>query len=110
MKVKVKALEPTKFLGGLRDYPGFKDDFVCITEEHYAKDPFALKQCIGGDAFKCIVGYENDYDAMLKRLDDQYGNPQKIVDVVLNEQKALKLLNEGDNKGFTKIVGKVEQC
>ena len=35
MKVKVKALEPPKFSGELRDYPGFKDDFVRIIEEHY---------------------------------------------------------------------------
>lgn len=110
MKVKVKALEPPKFSGELRDYPGFKDDFVRIIEEHYGKDPFALKQCLSGEALKCIAGCENNYDEMFKRLNDHYGDSRKIVDSVISELKTLKTVHEGDNKGFIRMVEKVEQC
>lgn len=105
----MKALEPPKFSGELRDYPGFKDDFIRIID-HYGKDPFALKQCLGGDALKCIAGCENNYDEMFKRLDDHYGDSKKIVDSVISELKTMKPVHEGDNKGFIKIVGKVEEC
>ncbi|KAK3876441.1 hypothetical protein Pcinc_018772 [Petrolisthes cinctipes] len=110
VKVKVKALEPPKFTGELRDYPSFKDDFTRIIEEHNGKDPFALKQCLCGDALNCITGCENDYDEMFMRLDEQYGNPRKVVDVVIGELNALKPLSVGVNKEFIKMVRKVEQC
>lgn len=110
VKIKVKALEPPRFTGELRDFPDFKDDFTRIVEENYGKDPFALKQCLGGEALKSIAGCENDYEAMFKRLDEQFGDPRKIVDVVIGDLKTIKTINDGDNKGFVKMVGKVEQC
>lgn len=102
MKVKVKALEPPKFSGELRDYPGFKDDFTRIIEDHYGKDPFALKQCLTGDALKCIAGCENNYEEMFKRLNNHYGDSRKIVDSVINELKTLKPVHEGIHQNCRK--------
>lgn len=76
-KVKVKALEPPKFSGELRDYPGFKDDFIRIVEDYYGRDPFALRQCLSGDALRCVAGCENDYSELFRRLDDHTVIPEK---------------------------------
>ena len=109
-KVKVKALEPPKFDGNIRDYPSFKSDFKRLVNSSFGEDPYALKQCLSGEALKCVLGVENDYHEMFKRLDEKFGNDRKIVDVVVNDLKALKKITEGDNKGFVKMVERVERC
>lgn len=47
---------------------------------------------------------------MFKRLNDHYGGSRKIVVSVVSELKTLKAVHEGDNKGFIRMVEKVEQC
>ncbi|KAK3882458.1 hypothetical protein Pcinc_013165 [Petrolisthes cinctipes] len=109
-KVKVKALDPPMFDGNLRDYPSFKADFERLIQNSFGKDPYALKQCLTGDALKTVKGVENDYELMIKRLDDKYGNSRKVVDMVLCDLKALKKIPEGDSKEFLKAVDKIETC
>ncbi|KAK4290852.1 hypothetical protein Pmani_028375 [Petrolisthes manimaculis] len=109
-KVKVKALDPPVFNGDIREYPAFKADFERLMNDSFGKDPFALKQCLSGDALKAVKGVEIDYDQMFKRLDEKYGNCRKIVDVVLCDLKSLRKISDGDSKGFVKMVEKVERC
>ncbi|KAK4324215.1 hypothetical protein Pmani_005217 [Petrolisthes manimaculis] len=109
-KVKVKALDPPVFNGDIREYPAFKADFERLMNDSFGKDPFALKQCLSGDALKAVKGVETDYDQMFKRLDEKYGNCRKIVDVVLCDLKSLRKISDGDSKGFVKMVEKVERC
>ena len=45
---------------------------------------------------------------MFKRLNDHYGDSRNIVDSVISELNTLKVVHEGDNKGFTRMVGKGE--
>lgn len=109
-KVKVKALEPPTFDGDVREFPTFKADFERLMKDSFGKDPFALKQCLTGEALKTVKGVETDYDEMFKRLNERYGNSRKIVDVVLCDLKTLRKLADGDTKGFVKMVEKVERC
>lgn len=45
---------------------------------------------------------------MFSRLDQRYGNPRKIVDVVVADLKALKPIQEGDSRGFINLAERVE--
>ena len=47
---------------------------------------------------------------MLRRLEDVYGDPRKVVDAVIQDIKALKPVVEGDSKGFLVIVEVIERC
>ena len=109
-KVKVKALEPPKFDGNIRDYPSFKCDFKGLMNNNFGEDSYTLQQCLSGEALKCVLGIENYYQEMFKRLDDKFGNNRKIVDLVINDLRALKKVTEGDGKGFVKMVERVERC
>lgn len=51
--------------------------------DSFGMDPFAMKQCLTGEAIKTVKGVETDYDEMFNRLDEKYGNSRKIVVVVL---------------------------
>lgn len=48
----------------------------------YGKDPVALKQCLHGDALNVVKGVEDEYETMLKRLDEKFGNRWKIVVII----------------------------
>ena len=109
-KIKIKALEPPLFSGSNRDYPNFKADYERLMSDNFGKDPFALRQCLSGDALETVKGVENDYDLMVKRLDTKYGNSRRIVDDILEDLKTLKMVSEGDHKGFINMVNKVERC
>ncbi|XP_037793617.1 uncharacterized protein LOC119589114 [Penaeus monodon] len=109
-KVKVKRFEPPKFEGNLREYPTFKEDYKNLVQSEYGADPYALKMCLGGEALQTIKGSEGNYDEMFKRLDDKFGNPRKIVDLVISDLKSLRKISDGDTKGFVKMVDQVEQC
>ncbi|XP_063603426.1 uncharacterized protein LOC134779294 [Penaeus indicus] len=109
-KVKVKRFEPPKFEGNLREYPTFKEDYKNLVQSEYGADPYALKMCLGGEALQAVKGSEGNYDEMFKRLDDKFGNPRKIVDLVISDLKSLRKISDGDTKGFIKMVDQVEQC
>lgn len=109
-KVKVKAFEPPKFDGNVRDYPNFKEDFKNLVKGAYGADPYALKMCLSGDALQTIRGAEGNYDEMFERLDDKYGNARKIVDLVIGDLKCLRKISDGNTKDFIKMVDQVEQC
>ncbi|KAK4325374.1 hypothetical protein Pmani_004053 [Petrolisthes manimaculis] len=109
-KVKIKAFEPPMFNGNVRDYPCFKDDFKNLVKSVYGEDAYALKMCLSGDALQTVKGVEGNYIEMMQRLDDKYGNMRKVMDLVISDLKALKKINEGDTKGFVKLVDQVEQC
>ncbi|XP_037793897.1 uncharacterized protein LOC119589350 [Penaeus monodon] len=94
-KVKVKRFEPPKFEGNLREYPTFKEDYKNLVQSEYGADPYALKMCLGGEALQTIKGSEGNYDEMFKRLDDKFGNPRKIVDLVISDLKSLRKISDG---------------
>ncbi|XP_068229430.1 uncharacterized protein [Palaemon carinicauda] len=109
-KVKVKKFEPPMFEGNLRNYPTFKEDYENLVKSIYGTDPYALKMCLGGEALQAVKGSEGNYDEMIQRLDDKFGNPRKIVDLVVGELRSLKKIYDNDTKGFIKMVDQVEQC
>ena len=47
---------------------------------------------------------------MFKKLDNEYGDPQKLVDLVINDLKSLKVIRDGDDRGFVNMVTVVKRC
>ena len=46
---------------------------------------------------------------MWKRLDEKYGLPSKLVDVVVYDIKNIKHLQEGDDQSFLELINTVEK-
>ncbi|CAC5377182.1 unnamed protein product [Mytilus coruscus] len=109
-KFRVKKLEAPIFAGSIRDYPSFKVDYERHMLSSYGKDPYALKQCLSGEALTVVKGVDNDFEEMFRRLDMKYGRAEKLIDHILNELKRLKKVQEGDNMKFISLVETVEKC
>ena len=109
-KLTVKKLDPPIFSGDLRDFPNFKDDYERLVVPTYGQDPYALRQCLAGEALQSVKGLESDYNEMLRRLEQKCGNHRKIVDLIISDLRALKPLVEGNDKGLIKTVEVVERC
>ncbi|CAC5421180.1 unnamed protein product [Mytilus coruscus] len=77
---------------------------------HDLTDPYALKQCLSGEALTVVNGVDNDFEEMFRRLDMKYGRAEKLIDHILNELKRLKKVQEGDNMKFISVVETVEKC
>ena len=107
--LKVEALKPLRFDGDIRMYPDFKDDFMSIIVAKYGKNLFALRQCLGGKPLKVVTGYEKDFEEM-KFLDKEYGDPRKLVDLVISDLKALRKVPDRDDRGFMDMIDVVERC
>ncbi|CAC5376408.1 unnamed protein product [Mytilus coruscus] len=106
----VKKLEAPIFAGSIRDYPSFKVDYERHMLSSYGKDPYALKQCLSGEALTVVKGVDNDFEEMFRRLDMKYGRAEKLIDHILNELKRLRKVQEGDNMKFISLVETVEKC
>ena len=109
-KIKVKPIDPPKFDGDIREYPTFKTDYHRIMTATYGDNPFALKQCLSGEALETVRGVEDDFEEMVKRLDQRYGDPTKLADRIINEIKGIDKIPEGNNRKLIYAINTIEQC
>ena len=108
--VQIKKLDAPFYSGNIRDYPTFRKDYERHMISRYGSDPFALKKCLSGDAELAVRGVEDNFDEMLKRLDERYGRPEKLVDSVMSELRKIQRVPDGDCSKFVVMVEKVEKC
>ena len=106
-----KLRNPT-FSGNIREYPRFKGEFERHVKPSYKnnlhKTAFALKSCLSGEPLDLIRNVDDDYNEMIKRLDDKYGDTQRFTDAIMNEVKSLTAVSSRDDQGFIHLVNLVE--
>ena len=49
--------------------------------------PYGLHSCLTKEALGVVRSVDDNIDEMLKRLDEKYGDPEKIADVVIDSIK-----------------------
>ena len=103
-EIHVKPLNSPHFSGNIRQYVSFKQDFNRLMTNQYGQDPYALRQCLSGEALETIKGIEGDYLEMFQRLDAKYGEPRKLVDAIIFDIQKLKPVPEGDSRKFINMV------
>ena len=108
--VQIKKLDAPTFSGNIRDYPTFKKDYKYHMSSRYGNDPFVLKKCLSGDAEVTVRGVEDSFTEMFKRLDDEYGRPEKLVDCVMSELRKITYVPDGNAAKFIAMVETVEKC
>ena len=108
--VKLESMKFPIFNGDPREYATFIDDVATNVVPKYGKNACALRQCLGDIPKLAIRGCEKSYDQMIKKLEEEYGDPRKLVDIVISDLKNLVIINENDTKSFLKMVTTVEQC
>ena len=108
-EIHVKPLNSPHFSGNIRQYVSFKQDLNRLMTKQYGQDPYALRQCLSGEALETIKGIEGDYLEMFQRLDAKYGEPRKVVDAIIFDIQKLKPVPEGDSRKFINMVDVVER-
>ena len=99
------------FSGRLRYYPNWKNEFNKYVLPIVGKSSLYLSAALEKDSepYKLVEGLD-DFDKMFKRLDETFGNSRRVIDVVVEDIRAIVPIPEGDSVGFIKMVNKIEQC
>ena len=110
--MRLERMKMPTFQGDVRDYPRFKSDFNEQVVPHVGGDKnaaYALKSCLSKVAYDLVKNVDNDIAEMWRRLDDKYGKPSKLVDVIMYDIKKLKMVREGEEKSFIDLVDVIER-
>ena len=109
-KIKVKPVDSPKFSGNIRQYATFLSDYNRIMKPVVGCEAFHLRGSLEGEAAKVIIGVEDDFNEMMIRLDNAYGDPAKLTDCIIGEIKGLKPIQELDYEKFITTVNIIEAC
>ena len=69
---------------------------------------YTLRSCLGKEPLAHVKSVDDDVYEMWKRLDEKYGDPSKVADVIINEIRRVRSIREGENKRFMELVGIIE--
>lgn len=108
--LQLEKIKMPRFEGELREYPSFKRDFQKQVMPHLTEDTlsYTLRSCLGKEPLAHVKSVDDDVYEMWKRLDEKYGDPAKVADVIINEIRRVRSIREGENKRFIELVGIIE--
>ena len=109
--MKLERMKMPHFNGAIREYPRFKSDFlkqVMPVIDSKEKAAYALKSCLSSAPYNKVKNVDDDYDMIWERLDDVYGRPTKMVDVVMHDIRNIKSIKDGEDKNFIELVEVIE--
>ena len=94
----------------LRQYPQFKRDFQkqVMTQTRKSGAAYVLRTCLGGEPARLVNSVVDDIDEVGQRLNEKYGDPAKVADVIIDEIKRFRMLREGEGKRFIEFVTPIE--
>ena len=107
--LQLEKIKMPSFHGNVRNYPQFKTDFEkqVMPSINAENAPYVLRSCLGkepADTAKSV----DDITAMWKRLDEKYGDPAKVADVVICAIQNMKPIREGENKKFVEFINVID--
>ena len=107
---QLEKIELPRFEGEIRAYPQFKRDFEKQIMPHLQSDnmSYVLRSCLGSDPATTVKSIDDDISEMWKRLDEKYGDPAKVADVIIDGIRRTRIIREGEEKRFVEFVEIVE--
>ena len=69
---------------------------------------YVLRSCLGNDPANFVKSIDDDISEMWKRLDEKYGDPAKVEDVIIDGIRRTRIIREGEEKRFVDFVEIVE--
>ena len=110
--LKLQRMPLPTFNGEIREYPRFKDDFrtQVMPSISIEQQPYVLKSCLTGTPLEIVKNVDHSIQDMWKRLDERYGEPSKLIDVIMYEIKKMKTVKDNEDAKFIKLVDTVESA
>jgi hypothetical protein len=111
--VRLEKIKMPIFSGNVRDWPRFKSDFKYHVEASMSSEAatvYALRSCLCSSAAAHVRPVNDNLSEMWNRLEERYGNPGKVVDVILLDLKQFRLISENENQKFISFVDMIEKA
>ena len=108
----MEKMKLPSFSGDLRSYAKFKSDFVKHVMPGLSKEDsaaYVLKSCLSGKAKEIIYNMDDSRSEMWTCLDEKYGDPSKLADLVIHDIRKLKPVKDGEYKRFIEFVEVIER-
>ncbi|XP_067030426.1 uncharacterized protein [Acropora muricata] len=108
--LQLEKIKLPRFEGEIRAYPQFKRDFEKQIMPHLQSDDvsYVLGSCLGSDPAAIVNSVDDDISEMWNRLDEKYGAPAKVADVIIDGIRRTRIIREGEEKRFVEFVEIVE--
>ena len=108
--LQLEKIKLPRFEGEIRAYPQFKQDFEKQIMPHLQNDDmsYVLRSCLGSDPATIVKSIDDDISEMWKRLDEKYGDPAKVADVIIDGIRRTRIIREGEEKRFVEFVEIIE--
>ena len=108
--LKLAKAKMPHFDGELRHYPQFKRDFnkQVMTQIRAMDAAYELRSCLGKEPKALVKSMDDDVQEMWRRLDEKYGDPAKIADVIIDSIRSFRTLKEEEGKRYIEFVTIVE--
>ena len=90
-----------------REYPRFRKDFEVQVMPSCSTAPYTLHSCLCEGPLEVVRGVDDDIE-MWRHVDEMYGDPAKITDVIINSIQRVKAIKEGEDKRFVEFVEVIE--
>lgn len=96
--------------GEIRDYPRSKMDFdkQVMPTINIESAPYILRSCLSKGPANVVKSIDDDLKAMRKQLDEKYGDPTKVVDVIMKAIQNTKNIGDGENNRVIELINVVE--
>ena len=109
--IRLERMKLPSFSGDIRSYARFKSDFKRQVEPHTRTQDLAytLKSCLSGEPLNVTESVDDAYEQMWERLDNKFGRPSLLVDVIMNDIKKMQRVKDGDDRGLLNLVDVVER-
>ena len=105
--LRLEKIKMPRFSGELREYPRFSKDFEVQVMPSCSTAPYTLHSCLCEGPLAVVRGVDDDIE-MWRRLDETYGDPAKITDVIINCIQRVKAIEEREDKRFIEFVEIIE--
>ena len=98
--LQLEKIKLPRFGGEIRAYPQFKLDFEKQIMPHLQSDDafYVLRSCLSSDPAMTVKSIDDDISEMWKRLDEKYGDPEKVADVIIDGIRRTRIIREGEEK------------
>jgi len=108
--LQLEKIKMPSFNGNVRNYPQFKTDFEKQVMPSINSDnaPYVLRSCLGKEPADTVKSGDDDIDAMWKRLDEKYGDPAKVADVIMCAIQNMRPIREGESKKFVELINVID--
>jgi len=98
------------FHGNVRNYPQFKTDFQkqVMPSINAENAPYVLRSCLGKEPADTVKIVDGDINAMWKRVDEKFGDPAKVAEVIMGAIQNIKPIREGQSKKFFEFINVID--